>query len=95
VLNGEQQAAPGATVVLVPEPKLRDRQDAYKTATSDQNGRFSLKNIGPGDYKLFAWEDIEPGIYMDADFLRPVEDRGHSIGIHEGSRETVHIGLIP
>jgi len=29
------------------------------------------------------------------DFLRPVEDRGQSIGIHQGSREGVQLGLIP
>jgi hypothetical protein len=32
---------------------------------------------------------------MDADFLRPIEDRGQSISIHEGSRESVQLGLIP
>jgi hypothetical protein len=95
VLNGEQRPAPGATVVLVPEPRLRGRPDAYKTTTSDQNGRFLLKNIEPGDYKLFAWEDIESGAYMDSDLLRPVEDRGQSISIHEGSRESAQLGLIP
>jgi hypothetical protein len=95
VLNGEQRPAPGASVVLVPDSKLRGRPDAYKTTTSDQNGRFLLKNIEPGDYKLFAWEDIESGAYMDSDLLRPVEDRGQSISIHEGSRESAQLGLIP
>ncbi len=32
---------------------------------------------------------------QDPDFLRPVEDRGQSIGIHQGSREGVQLGLIP
>jgi Carboxypeptidase regulatory-like domain len=95
VLNDQQQPAPGASVVLVPEPRLRDHTEAYKTTTSDQNGRFTLKNIEPGEYKLFAWEDVEYGAYMDPDFLRPVEDRGQSMSIHEGSRESVQINVIP
>jgi Carboxypeptidase regulatory-like domain len=95
VMNAQQQAATGATVVLVPEPKLRDQQEAYKNTTSDQNGRFSLKSIPPGDYKLFAWEDVEYGAYMDPDFLGPVENRGQSISISEGSRESVQLNLIP
>ena len=94
-INEQQQPAPGATVVLVPETKLRDRQEAYKTTTSDQAGRFSLKNLTPGDYKLFAWEDVEYGAYMDPDFLRPVEDRGQSVSIQEGSRESVQLNAIP
>ena len=95
VMNERQQAAAGSTVVLVPEPKLREYQDAFKTTVSDQNGRFSLKNLEPGDYKLFAWEDVEYGAYMDPDFLRPWEDRGQSISVQEGSHESVQLNVIP
>ena len=94
VMNDKQQPAAGVTVVLVPEPKLREIPEAYKTTTSDQNGRFSLKNLDPGDYKLFAWEDVEYGAYMDPDFLRPVEDRGQPISIQEGSHESVQLNAI-
>jgi hypothetical protein len=94
VINNEQQQA-GATVVLVPEEKLRDNRNAYKRVVTDQSGRFSLKNIVPGDYKLFAWEDIEYGAYMDPDFLRPVENLGHAISIQEGSHEAVQLKVIP
>ncbi len=95
VLNDKQQAAAGVTVVLVPEAKFRDREEAYQNTTTDQYGAFSLKNIEPGEYKLFAWEDVEYGAYMDPDFLKPVEDRGQSVSIQEGSRETVQLSLIP
>lgn len=95
VINDPQQPAAGATVVLVPEAKLREYQDAYKITVSDQNSRFSLKNLEPGDYKLFAWEDVEYGAYMDPDFLRPLEDRGQSISIQESSHESVQVNLIP
>ncbi len=94
-LTDEQRPAPDATVVLIPEPKLRDRADAYTMAVTDQNGRFTLPGIQPGEYKLFAWQVIEPGAYMDADFLRAVEDRGQAISIHEGSRESVQLDLVP
>ena len=95
VVNDKQQPAPGATVVLVPEPELRDRIEAFGRSVSDQNGRFSLKNLSPGEYKLFAWEDVEYGAYVDPDFLGPVENRGQSISIHEGSHESVQLDLIP
>lgn len=95
VIDEKQQPAAGATVVLVPEPRLRDFFNAYKITTSDEHGRFSLKNVEPGEYKLFAWQDIEYGAYMDPDFLRPLEDRGHSISIQEGGREAVQLTVIP
>ena len=95
VLNERQQPAPGAMVVLVPEQKLREQTEAYKTASSDQNGRFTLKNIDPGDYTLLAWEDVEYRAYMDPNFLKPVEDRGQAISLQEGGHQSVHLNLIP
>jgi len=95
VLDAKQQLMAGASVVLVPAPNLRDRQHAYREITSDQYGRFVLKTIEPGDYKLFAWEDLEPGEYMDPEFVKPVEERGIAIRIHEGSRESAELKVIP
>lgn len=95
VLNAKQEPTPGATVVLVPEPKKRERYDAFKQVATDQYGRFILKTIEPGEYKLFAWEDVEPGEYMDPEFLKPVEERGYAVNIHEGSRESAELKLIP
>ena len=95
VLNAKEQPSAGVAVVLVPEPKLRDRDPAFKQTTSDQYGRFLIKTIEPGDYKLFAWEDVEPGEYRDPEFLKPFEDRGREIHIREGSRESADLKLIP
>jgi len=30
-----------------------------------QRGNFSLKNLTPGEYKVYAWEDLETGAYME------------------------------
>jgi protocatechuate 3,4-dioxygenase beta subunit len=95
VLNAKQKPTAGAAVVLVPETKKRERYDDFKEVTTDQYGRFTLKTIEPGEYKLFAWEDMEPGEYMDPDFLKPVEARGYPVTIHEGSRESAELKLIP
>ena len=95
VLDAKQQPTAGAFVVLVPAAKLRDHPDAYREVTSDQYGRFLLRTIEPGDYTLFAWEDLEPGEYMDPEFLKPVAQRGFAISIHEGSRESAELKLIP
>ena len=95
VQNDQQQPAPGATVVLVPqELERRDQPQYYRTATTDAAGAFSLRNLDPGQYKAFAWTDIEPGAYFDPDFLRPVENRGESITIREGSQENTKLKLI-
>ncbi len=88
------QPAPGATVVLVPqvkEPLLSN----YKTVTTDQNGSYTLKSLTPGEYKAFAWEDLEPGAYMDPDFMKPLESKGEPVTIRESDQKTLSLTMIP
>jgi hypothetical protein len=67
----------------------------YKNATTDQYGRFTLKNLDPGEYKIFAWEDVEYGAYMDQEFVKPIESNGEQVSIRERSQEAVQLKLIP
>jgi hypothetical protein len=84
----------GAMVVLVPETTKRQRQDLYKSASSDQYGSFTLSAIAPGDYKLFAWDNVESGQWMDPDFLQVHENKGKSITIREHAKETADLDLL-
>ncbi len=95
VLTEEDKAFGGATVVLVPEERRRDESRLYKSTTTDQHGRFTLRGIPPGDYKLFAWEDIERGAYQDSAFLRRYEEQGEPVEVEEGNRLSVQLQLIP
>lgn len=84
----------GVQAVLIPD-QLRNRQDLYKTAITDQDGRFTLRGITPGDYRLYAWEDIEPYSYYDGEVLRQYEQQGKLVRIREGSAETADLKIIP
>ena len=44
-------------------PEKGSRRDLYKIATSGDDGDFSMTGITPGNYKLFAWEHLEPNAY--------------------------------
>ena len=82
-------------MVLVPDPKRRDRPELFQRTSSDTSGHFSLKGISPGEYKLFAWEDVESDAYQDPEFLQPFENQGESVTIREGSHEDRRLKLIP
>jgi len=90
-----EQSSPGASVVLVPDGKQRAQPNYYRQAVTDQLGRFAMRNIAPGDYALFAWEQIERGAYMDPDFLGQYEDRGKAVHVEEGGHLTVKLDVIP
>jgi hypothetical protein len=96
VQNDKQQPATGASVVLIPQEKERaDQMAYYKTVTTDQYGRFAVKSVDPGEYKVYAWEDLEAGAYMDPEFMKPLDGRGESVTIRESSKESLQLKLIP
>jgi beta-lactamase regulating signal transducer with metallopeptidase domain len=94
VVNATGQAVASATAVLVPQGTNRSRRDLYRNAVTDEAGVFRFQSIAPGDYKVFAWEEIEVSSWLDPEVVRPHENRGKAIRISEGSRETVEAVVI-
>ncbi len=95
VADPKGQMSPGATVVLVPDAPRREQSALFKTANTDTSGHFNIQGITPGDYKLFAWEDVESGAYQDPEFLKPFESAGESVTVHESGRDSRQLKLIP
>ncbi len=95
VSRDEQHVLTNATVVAVPEPRLRSRTDRYHLTTSDQQGAFTLRGLPPGEYTLFAWESIDADEYYDPDFLKNYEGRGVVVRVNEGEHKIVPLTAIP
>ena len=89
VFDGSDAPLPGAQVVLLPEAGSRFRLDRYRTATADQDGRFLIRGIAPGDYTLFGWSSIEPNAHMDMEYMRPYESFGTPVHIVPGENSAV------
>jgi len=79
---------------LVPEGARRNRFDLYRTTSTDAAGRFHSEGVPPGDYRVFAWDDIETGAWMDPDYLRRFEDRGRPLRISEGGTANLELRVI-
>jgi len=94
VVNGRREPASNATIVVVPEPSLRHRTNLFFEPKPDAAGKFSI-DVPPGSYKVFAWEDVEPNAWFDADFMQTYESRGHVVAIGAGNMETVEVDVIP
>jgi hypothetical protein len=95
VLNADQQPATEASVVAVPDESRRTQLRFYKDDHTDQYGRFTIKGIAPGRYKLFAWEDVEEGAHQDPEFIKRFETLGEAVVIRENSHESAQLKLIP
>src|SRR5712691_3323200 len=91
-----QQPVPGATVVLVPIERERvDQLTYYKTASTDQSGSFTIKNVAPGEYKAYAWDDVESGAYYDPGFVKQFESKGKPVSLRESAKLTLQLTSIP
>jgi hypothetical protein len=93
VIDSRRMPAAGATVVLVPATARRNAT-LYDSTISDASGRFRLQGIVPGDYLLFAWEDVEPGAWRDPDFLRPFESLGRLVRVQANNNQVDAITMI-
>ncbi len=94
VLDAESLPATAVTVVLVPSAKRRANPMFYRTVLTDAQGKFSMQGIPPGEYKLFAWDDVDQGAWQDAEFLAPFEEKGTRISVGQGTTVPAEVRLI-
>lgn len=94
VRDKDDHPVPQSVVALVPAQNRRQNPAAFKSATTDQRGVFSVRGVLPGDYTVLAWDDLEAGAYQDPDVLRDVEKLGSRITVDAGGRNTVDVSVI-
>jgi hypothetical protein len=100
VLDANSLPAAGATVVLIPDPPHRGVVWQYKFTMTDQNGKFSMSGLTPGDYKVFSWgfvdesEEEYGADWFDPEWLKPYEIKGESVHLDESGQKSVNLTLI-
>jgi len=94
VQTPDRRPAENTTVVLV--PTAADRQNAmkYKFTETDNKGSYSVKGVAPGEYTLFAWENVPLTAWMNADFLAKYQNRGRPVVVSQSSRINVQLDQI-
>ncbi len=81
---------PAFQVVLLPKGAPGDA----RLATFDQNGTFSLSDIPPGKYTLYAFEAVPNGAWEDSAFIQEVSGSGNEIELVEGDVRSVDVPLL-
>jgi hypothetical protein len=90
VLNEGEEVGWHAVVALVP-----DDGGPVTVATADDNGMLTLRNLKPGDYRLFAWADTEDGAPLDPDFRKSFESQAKPLKIGPSAHQAVTLVAIP
>jgi 5-hydroxyisourate hydrolase-like protein (transthyretin family) len=94
VVDSRSQPAAGIQAVLVPD-ESRFRNELFINAVTDQEGRFALRGVAPGTYRLFAWEYVEANSFFDPEVLRRYEQQGVPVRVREGETAVLEVKIIP
>jgi hypothetical protein len=95
VRDARQAPAPTVLVVLIPESSRRQDTSRFRRIASDKDGKFVLRGIPPGTYKLFAIDNFPENTWRNAEFMQKYESRGHSVTLGRGTLTTVELPRIP
>jgi hypothetical protein len=93
-LGAEQKPVAGKTVVLVPSQR-RQNPVLYRVGQSDSQGHVEFTNVVPGLYRLFAWNSVPAGAWMDAAFIGKVDELGKAVTVTGGTRQAAEVRVIP
>lgn len=78
VLNAPQILPERTGVVVQPVGS-----DEVLVALADQQRHFSLQNIPPGDYRVYAWDDLENVEYRNPQYLKTFQNKSTSLTVDE------------
>ena len=82
---GKEGQPSRATVVLAPAaPELRSSPHLYRVTNTSEHGLFVIRNVPPGTYKLFAFQEIEPFEWLDPELQKTVEGAAEVITVGPG-----------
>jgi hypothetical protein len=92
VVDREGKPVSGAALALAPKDSS---QAKVRTGFADDSGKFFFDNNPPGEYRLLAWEDVNPAVLNDASFLDRFAAGATPVKLEPLGRQTVHPVAIP
>lgn len=94
VANDESLPVAGVWVVAIPEESKRSLRYLYKAVTTDQYGRYDLRGLVPGKYKIFAWDGVANGEWEDPEFLKTNEAKAVTVEVSDSDAKSTDLHLI-
>ena len=97
VTNGRRQLVTDYWVLVFPQDRDRWKPGLryIQSGRPDQNGRFRISGLPPGDYDLVALDRLDDAVARDPEFLERVRTAASSFTIIEGETKTFDLRLNP
>jgi 5-hydroxyisourate hydrolase-like protein (transthyretin family) len=90
VTDARNQPVSGVNVIAFPSDEARWQPQSrhIQTARPDQNGRFQLRGLPPGDYLIAAVDGAEQGEWFDPAFLAQIKLHSSRLTLSDGEMKT-------
>jgi hypothetical protein len=94
-VSGSPSASPrgSAQIVLLPETLNADGSGFY-TGNLTTDGTFTIRQITPGRYYAYAFEDVNIADLQNPDLMKALESRGIEVELGQGEQKQVQLSAI-
>jgi hypothetical protein len=93
-IDGKVVNGTARTILAAPQGEMAAVLSFYSLVTVDETGAFQMDTLTPGEYKLYAFEDLEAGAWLDPSFLKAYESRGTPVELKPGDKAEVVLQAI-
>jgi hypothetical protein len=94
VKNADGNAAKRVRVTLVPMGDHAGRVDLSRFAFTGEDGTFRMQDVPPGEWRLYAWENVERGPPQSAEYRKPFEKHGVTVKLAPSATAKVELDVI-
>jgi protocatechuate 3,4-dioxygenase beta subunit len=97
VTTPKGEAVKDYSVVVFPadREKWTPNSRYVKTARPDQDGRYKVTGLPPGEYRVIALDYVDSNEWNDPDFLERVRSKTSAFSINEGETKSVDLRITP
>ena len=88
------QPAAGTEVTVARSDEYAGRSDLLKRATTDADGNFHIKDVAPGDYRVYAWEIDLDQSPRSAEFRNLFDGKSAAVTVGPNSKVSVQVNVI-
>jgi hypothetical protein len=94
-LDAEKKPFPNAEIIAVPsDPKLRKHVDLIQKTTADQQGRFKLRGVRPGEYLAMALEEAAEQPFLEDLLLTQNSAQVQTVKAEAGAKQKIELRVI-
>jgi protocatechuate 3,4-dioxygenase beta subunit len=86
LVTGADDEPVASSMVMLLQDGLRPRM-----AASGADGHVKMQGLAPGDYRIYAWEDVSQVEYADADWMKRYGGNGVAVTVEAGRTEQVTV----